>query len=126
MTATATPHHTRPNRSHAGSSKEEVQNEPNWVQTHNHRIGFRDENDRHPGLTHVGDDWHTEQQRHFLAQAKKAAEELSTELKDEKLIDVREFMTKQEVRSKASEESYVHSFILSMTDSSLGLSLKVP
>jgi nitrate reductase (NAD(P)H) len=97
MTATARPHHTRPDRSHAGSSKQEIQNEPDWVQTHNHRIGFRDKNDRHPGLTHVGDEWHTEQQRQFLDQAKREAEELSKEIKDKKLIDVREFMAKQEV-----------------------------
>ncbi|KAJ5244640.1 hypothetical protein N7489_004736 [Penicillium chrysogenum] len=96
MTPTAKPHYTRPNRSHGGSSKGEIQDEPDWVRTHNHRIGFRDRNDRHAGLTHAGDDWNTEQQRQFLIQAKEEAEELGTELSDKKLIDVREFMTKQE------------------------------
>lgn len=96
------PHHTRPDRSHGGSSDHEIQNEPDWIKTHNHRIGFRDRNDRHPGYTHVGDEWNDERQREFLAQAKREAEELSTELEACKLIDVREFMTKQEVSTSAS------------------------
>lgn len=103
MTETATPSHipphTHPDRNHAGSSKEEIQNEPDWVQTHNHRIGFRDQNDRHPGFTHVGDECHTEQQRQFLEQAKREAEELSREITNKELINIREFMEKQEVRT---------------------------
>lgn len=110
MTATVKPHHTRPDHSHAGSSKEEIQNEPDWVQTHNHRIGFRDKNDRRPGLTHVGDEWHTEQQRQFLDQAKREAEELSKEIKDKELIDVREFMAKQEVCTGRGFSRLFHTF----------------
>lgn len=109
MAATTKPHYTRPDRSHGGSSQGEIQDEPDWVQTHTHRIGFRDINDRHTGLTHAGDDWNTEQQRQFLIQAKEEAEELGTELKDKKLVDVREFMTKQEVRFRIFAESPVHS-----------------
>lgn len=108
MTATAKPHQTWADRSHGGSSKEEIRGEPDWVRTHNHRIGFRDKDDRQPGLTHVGDEWNTEQQRQFLALANQEADELSTELKGKKLINVREFMTKQEVRSGSPAESCVH------------------
>jgi nitrate reductase (NAD(P)H) len=96
-TMTAKPHHTRPNRRHGGSSRDEIQNEPDWTKTHNHRIGFRDRNDRHPGYTHVGDEGDTVRQSEFLALAKKESEELSTELKHRKLLNVREFMAKQEV-----------------------------
>lgn len=99
MPATSKPHDTCPDRSHGGSTKEEIQDEPDWIQTHNHRIGFRDENDRRPGLTHVGDERHTEQQRQFLTQAAEEAEELRTDIKAHKLVGIREFMTKQEVRS---------------------------
>lgn len=91
------PHYTRPNRSHGGSSKDDIQNEPDWVKTHNHHIGFRDHNDRRPGYTHIGDDCNTEHEREFLAQAKKEADELNKELEEQDLTNVREFMTKEEV-----------------------------
>lgn len=91
------PHYTSPNTSHQGSSEQDIQNEPDWSKTHNHRIGFRDRNDRHPGLTHHGEEWASEQERVFLEQARKEAEELGKELGEHDLINVREFMTKQEV-----------------------------
>lgn len=107
MSGTAKPHYTLPDRSHGGSTKEEIQDEPDWEQTHSHRIGFRDENDRHPGLTHVGDEWHTEQQRQFLARADEEAQELRTDLKNKKLINIREFMTKQEVILEAWQSALI-------------------
>lgn len=106
---TPRPHYTHPNRSHGGSSKDEIHNEPDWIKTHNHRIGFRDSNDRHPGYTHVGDEWDTERQREFLTKAKKEAEELSEELRNKTLINVREFMTKQEVCTRISVNSLLGS-----------------
>lgn len=106
---TPRPHYTHPDRSHGGSSKDEIQNEPDWINTHSHRIGFRDLNDRHPGHTHVGDEWDTERQREFLTQAKKEAEELSEELRNKTLINVREFMTKQEVCTRISVNSLLGS-----------------
>lgn len=90
-------HYTRPNTSHGGSSEGDIRHEPDWSQTHDHRIGFRDRNDRHPGLTHQGDEWDSEQEQEFLAQAKKEADELGQELGKHDLVNVREFMTKQEV-----------------------------
>lgn len=95
-----TPHYTRPNRSHAGSSLEEIKNEPDWTTTHKYRIGFRDRNDRHTGHTHIGDECITPEERDLLAQAKNEAEKLEEELGEQDLINVREFMTKQEVCSK--------------------------
>lgn len=103
------PHHTCPDRSHAGSTNEEIEKEPDWVLTHDHRIGFRDKNGRRPGLTHVGDECHNEQQRQFLEQAKEEAEELSKEITNKELINIREFMTKQEVRTSiASVDFPIH------------------
>lgn len=75
--------------------------EPDWINTHNHRIGFRDRDDRYPGYTHIGDDWAKEQDRQFLAQAKEGADELNQELQEHNLINIRDYMTKQEVRSQA-------------------------
>lgn len=94
-------HYTRPNRSHIGSTTDDILNEPEWTKTHNHRIGFRDRNDRFPGFTHHGDEWHTAQEREFLAQAKKEAEELGDRLVKHDLTNVRDFMTKQEVCASA-------------------------
>lgn len=95
MTATA-PHYTRPDRSQVGSSEEAIRNEPDWAQTHSHRIGYRDRNDRHPGFTHHGEEW-TSEQREFLAQAREEAQELKKRLGEHDLTTVRDFMTKQEV-----------------------------
>ena len=95
-----TPHYTHPNRNHAGSSIEEVRNEPDWTNDYNYRIGFLDGDDRYTGLTHAGEEWTGTDEREFLARAKKEAEELEAELSEKNLINVREFMTKQEVRSQ--------------------------
>ncbi|KAJ5815359.1 hypothetical protein N7474_007136 [Penicillium riverlandense] len=93
---TESSHYTRPNTSHPGSSADDIRDEPDWTRTHNHRIGFRDRNDRHPGLTHHGDEWESEEESKFLEQAKKEAKELEMELGKQDLVDVREFMAKQE------------------------------
>lgn len=102
---TETPHYTRPMRSHGGSSRDDVLNEPDWAITHSHRIGFRDRDDRHPAYTHIGDDWDPEQEREFLAQAKQEAEELSKKLGEHGLINVRDYMSKQEVCTSVSQTS---------------------
>ncbi|EED24630.1 nitrate reductase, putative [Talaromyces stipitatus ATCC 10500] len=92
-----TPHYTRPNRSHGGASAEEIQDEPDWTKSHKHRIGFREHStERHTGYTHAGDDWISSEERDFLAQARKEAEELEEEIGQKDLVNVREFMTKQE------------------------------
>lgn len=90
-------HYTRPNRSFMGSSKDDIQDEPDWSNTHNNRIGFRDRNERHPGFTHIGDEWNKEEERQFLAEAKNEADELQKELGNRNLINVRMFMNKQQV-----------------------------
>lgn len=65
-----------------------MQNEPNWVKTHNHRIGYRYRDDRHPGYTHIGNYCNAEQQREYLAQANKEAKKLDKELEKFNLIHV--------------------------------------
>jgi hypothetical protein len=119
----ATPHYTRPMRSHAGASEEDVLNEPDWVITHNHRIGFRNRDNRHPAYTHVGDDWGPEQEQEFLAQAKKEADELNKKLVEHDLITVRDYMDKQEVRTNVSQMPFQSPF--SLTFLFLGLSFEV-
>lgn len=95
------PHYTCPDRSHAGASWEDIQNEPDWLRSHNNRIGFRDHSDRLLGYTHIGDEWNTEEDRQFLARAKEEAEELNRDLGGQNLVNFRELMTLQEVCQKA-------------------------
>ena len=40
---------------HPGSSAEDIADEPEWTSKHSHRVGYRNEDERLPGLTHEGD-----------------------------------------------------------------------
>lgn len=42
---------------HPGSSEQEKEEEPDWGSGHAHRIGFINQQDRVPGVTHAGEDW---------------------------------------------------------------------
>ncbi|KAI8682135.1 Nitrate reductase [NADPH] [Fusarium keratoplasticum] len=80
-------------RPHPGSSAEEIRNEPNWIAGHQHRVGFRDRNDRLPGITHRDDEYkeevEKEQQRYDAL--RKAAE-------TGKLVNFRDLVENQEAR----------------------------
>ena len=41
---------------HPGSSKQEIDEEPEWKHGHQHRVGFTNNDHRVPGLTHGGED----------------------------------------------------------------------
>lgn len=43
---------------HPGSSLDEIEQEPNWEteHQHEHRVGYKNRNNRHPGVTHEHDD----------------------------------------------------------------------
>ena len=86
-------------RGHPGSSKEDIENEPDWSTTHPHRIGYRDRYDRIPGLVHGGDesDESDESDSSFNRKAKKEEDELRQKLKQHKLVNFREAKQKQEV-----------------------------
>ncbi|KAL5609456.1 hypothetical protein FOVSG1_004137 [Fusarium oxysporum f. sp. vasinfectum] len=62
-------------QAHPGSTAEEIRNEPDWVSGHQHRIGFRDRNNRLPGLTHKDDEYREEvarEKQKYLAFQKRA------------------------------------------------------
>ncbi|TIA44620.1 hypothetical protein D6C79_06206 [Aureobasidium pullulans] len=83
-------------RDHPGSSKEEIENEPDWS-TARHHIGYRDRHDRVPGLVHSGDDSDSEDsQESFLKEAQEESNELKHELQTHQLINFREAKEKQE------------------------------
>lgn len=76
-----------------GATPQDIFNEPEWSQTHSHRVGLRDKNDRFPGITHAGDDWRFEIEQE--AEAKMG--ELREMVSKGSLLTVRDFMNKQEV-----------------------------
>ncbi|KAI5201802.1 hypothetical protein E4T39_05045 [Aureobasidium subglaciale] len=83
-------------KSHPGSTKEEIENEPDWS-TAKHHIGYRNRHDRVPGLVHSGDDSDSEDsQDSFLKEAAEESAELQQEIKSHQLINFREAKQKQE------------------------------
>lgn len=45
----ATSHFIVQKQDHPGSSHQEIDNEPNWGSGHNHRVGFKNKDNRVPG-----------------------------------------------------------------------------
>jgi nitrate reductase (NAD(P)H) len=76
---------------HPGSSKDEIEEEPNWnsEHAHEHRIGYRNRYDRRPGLTHEQDE-HSE--THDIEEAREGYEKLKKEAKAGDLINFRDIM----------------------------------
>ncbi|KAF4263910.1 hypothetical protein KXW98_007982 [Aspergillus fumigatus] len=75
-----------------GATDLEILNEPDWTQSHSHRVGVRNRDDRFPGLTHEGDDWRYELEK----EAERRAEELRAKAKRGELLTVRDFFQQQE------------------------------
>ena len=75
---------------HPGSTAREVADEPDWGFGHNHRIGFINNEDRHPGFTHDGD--HEEEDEMVEEDAKKV-EALKARLRGGDLINFRDIMS---------------------------------
>ncbi|KAF3237838.1 hypothetical protein TWF217_002030 [Orbilia oligospora] len=80
---------------HPGSTAEEIANEPDWVGRHHHRIGFRNSDDRTPGLTHHIDDEEPEYKEE-IEHAREDLEILSQERREGKPINFRELIDRQE------------------------------
>lgn len=90
-------HHTRPNRSHPGSSVHDIENEPNWTSSYKSHIGFRSKDGRRFGFTHVDDDPASSEDLGFVTLADEKAQNLKREIEAKELIGVRGFMEQQEV-----------------------------
>jgi nitrate reductase (NAD(P)H) len=87
-------------QAHPGSTAEEIHNEPDWAAGHQHRVGFRDRNNRLPGITHKDDehreDVALEKQNHLAIQQKAMSGEL---------VNFRDLIEKQEVSFPASNHT---------------------
>lgn len=78
---------------HAGSTDEEVRNEPDWDVGHEHRVGYRNRNNRRPGITH-----HQDEYRHEVDEAGRQREELRKDVERGKLVNFRHVIQHQKAR----------------------------
>lgn len=94
-------------RDHPGSSKEDMQAEPDWSKNlSEHRIGFRNRQDRRPGFTHADDEQEddtpdlsrsssSESDLGYDAEAKQKYEELLSEEHQGQLVNFRDVVEHQ-------------------------------
>ncbi|GEM12114.1 sulfite oxidase [Rhodotorula toruloides] len=89
---------------HPGSSAQEIADEPDWSGGHQHRVGFRNRDDRLPGLApsssaEINEAEHEhERERHEqdVAHAKAQLETLGEERSEGRLVNFREIVERQE------------------------------
>jgi nitrate reductase (NAD(P)H) len=82
-------------KTHPGSSAQEIADEPDWTGGHQHRVGFRNRDDRAPGLAGgAGEtlDRHTQD----VEQAREDLSALDRQRKEGHLINFREAIERQE------------------------------
>ena len=82
---------------HPGSSKQDIANEPDWGVGHQHRVGFRNKGNRVPGLIHDNQDYDDE-----IKNARKLRKELKDEEATGQLVNFRDLILHQPVRSLLS------------------------
>ena len=83
-------------KDHPGSSLSEIQNEPNWTSGHEHRIWYKNRQDRCPGLTHA-DDEIEEEAKEQGKEAQKEHEELEEREKKGDLVNFRDIIKSEKV-----------------------------
>lgn len=74
---------------HPGSSSQEIADEPDWGFGHNHRIGFVNNEDRHPGFSHDGD---YEEEEELTEEDAKKVEAVKARLRRGDMINFRDIM----------------------------------
>lgn len=100
---TPTPHRIRVQQ-HPGSSQRDIENEPDWGAGHQHRIGYRNRQDRIPGLTHQGDE--KEEDGDFEREALKELDQLHDRIKKGNLINFRDAISQQKASTATSAGAY--------------------
>ncbi len=90
-----------------GSSKEEVENEPDWHTGHNHRVGFRNNQDRIAGFTHDGDhDEEEKEDRELTEEARKKYNDLGERASNGELLNFQDIMRDQSDFQRHRPEVY--------------------
>lgn len=83
---------------HPGSSAQEIEDEPPWNGGHQHRVGFKNRQDRRPGLTHEDDEQHqsadftVNDEARFISDARAKMRELREEEKQGQLVNFRDII----------------------------------
>ena len=93
---------------HLGSSLEDIEHEPDWGAGHQHRIGYRNQQDRFPGITHRGDE--KEDDRDFETSALKEINQLRDRVNKGDLINFRDAISQQKVGSTRTVQRGPRSF----------------
>lgn len=83
---------------HPGSSRQEIRNEPDWGSGHEHRVGFRNLENRVPGLTHSGDerDDSDVSQDVEADQSQQRYHDFEQRVREGKLLNFRDFINAQD------------------------------
>ena len=84
---------------HPGSSLQDIEAEPAWGFGHEHRVGFRNAQDRVPGLTHSGDEHWEDHDANKVIETGKATEkyhEFQEKIEGGKLMNFRDVVNAQE------------------------------
>lgn len=76
---------------HQGASGLEILNEPDWTQTHSHRVGTRDRDARFIGFTNAGD----EKSKDLEEISEETLDQLREKVRKGELVTVRDIMQKQ-------------------------------
>ena len=88
---------------HPGSTVEELKNEPGWGAGHQHRVGYKNRQDRLPGLTHRDDELSDED-----LEAIKRFRKLRQDENKGKLVNFRDLVEGQEVLHPFGSKTTVH------------------
>ncbi|KAL8737783.1 MAG: hypothetical protein Q9181_001346 [Wetmoreana brouardii] len=83
---------------HPGSSQQDIENEPDWADNREHRIGYTNRQDRKPGFTHEGDERDNEDA--FEAKASGKLQNLRSRIRKGELVDFRDIVANQEAHSQ--------------------------
>lgn len=91
-------------QAHPGSTAAEIHNEPDWVAGHQHRVGFRDRNNRLPGITHKADE-----HREHVSREKQNHLAMQQKAKSGELVNFRDLIENQEVSFPANNHTKLKS-----------------
>lgn len=83
-------------KQHPGSTLQDIDNEPDWDDGHEHHIGYENRQDRRPGLTHAGDE--EEGDEEFKRKATEELDSLRKRVHEGELVDFRDVINLQAVR----------------------------
>lgn len=83
-------------KDHPGSSREDIENEPQWDVGHNHRVGFKNNQNRTAGLTHTQDE-PEEDEEVETEEARQRFDELKKRAKKGDLLNFRDILNNEKV-----------------------------